>query len=396
MKISSDMDGHMRAAMSQPSLHSTLVSRLKTLKNMPGWSSRQKLVVFNVDDYGNVRVASRAAHEKLSKAGLTLDGRFDCFDTLETRADLEGLLEVLSSVRDCVGRTAVFTPYALPANPDFAALRQNPECYRYEMLPETFTRLETEDPQAYEGAWAFWREGIDKGLLEPEFHGREHLNLRLLEVKLKRRDADVMANIENDSMAGLRDDPALPGVGFTHAFGFTDKADIDQHKEILSDGLAQFANIFGRAAQSFTPPAQRLHPDLHGFMEAQGIGAIDKPFHTVRKFDRNKSRREVNFLGRKRGQHHVTLVRNVVFEPNLYSGTDEVARTLLQIEAAFRWGKPAMISSHRVNFCGHMDPSNRRAGLAALKRLLHAILERWPDVQFISARELAQRIEVNP
>lgn len=363
------------------------------VKSIPGWRSRQKLVIFNVDDYGNVRVASRLAYVSLVNAGLKLEGRFDRFDALETREDLAALLEVLDSVRDSTGHAAVFTPYALSANPDFAAMRQNLDMYCYEDLPSTLERLAAEDPSAYHGAWALWQEGIDKGFLRPQFHGREHLNLRLLKRKLAQRDQDLMANLENNSMAGLRDDPSLPGVGFTHAFGLADQVDTQQHKEILSDGLALFARVFGRRAQSFTPPAQRLHPDLDAFMETLGISAIDKPLYTVRRFDRNKTRREVNFLGRKRGQNHVTLVRNVVFEPNLHPGKDEVARALSQIEAAFRWGKPAMISSHRVNFCGHIDPSNRQAGLAALKRLLQAIVRRWPDVEFLGAGDLAQRIE---
>jgi hypothetical protein len=365
----------------------------ENVKSIPGWRSRQKLVVFNVDDYGNVRLASRQAARALEAAGVALRGRFDRLDTLETRADIDELLEVLDSVRDSTGRGAVFTPYVLSANPDFDALRQSPDQYRYEELPQTFLRLSAEDPQAYEGTWALWQEGIARGLLQPEFHGREHLNLRLLEHKLHRRDVDVMANIEANSMAGLQDDPAFPGLGFSHAFGIVEKADIILHKEILDDGLALFNHIFGRAAQTFTPPAQRLHPDLYGFMEEQGISAIDKPLHIVRQLDRGKTRREVNFLCRKRGQRHVTLVRNAVFEPNLRPGTDEVMRTVTQVAAAFRCGKPAMISSHRVNFCGHIDPENRRAGLAALKRLLEGIVQRWPDVEFIGAGELARRIE---
>lgn len=390
------MSNRSAAGGPAPSLRSRITNQVKSIKNLPGWRSRQRLVVFNVDDYGNVRLASKAAAGALELAGLRLEGRFDRLDTLETRADLEELFEVLDSVRDSSGRPAVFTPYALSANPDFQALRDSPERYVYEELPTTFERLSAEDPQAYEGAWTLWQEGMEKGLLQPEFHGREHLNLRLFETKLKRRDGDLMANIAVDSMAAISDDPALPEVGFTHAFGIADRADVEAHKQILADGLALFARVFGRPAQCFTPPAQRLHPALYGFMEALGIRAIDKPLHTVRRLDRGKTRREFNFLGRKRGQNHVTLVRNVVFEPNLYPGTDEVTRTLSQIEAAFRWGKPAMISSHRVNFCGHIDPANRRAGLSDLKRLLDAILRRWPEVEFLSARELADRIHAHP
>ena len=368
---------------------------LDNLKNLPGWRTRRKLVVFNVDDYGNIRLASRAAGERLGQAGVALTGRFDQLDTLETRADLEALFEVLDSVRDSTGRGAVFTPYTLSANPDFAALRADPDSWPAEALPDSFTRLAAEDPQAYDGTWAMWHEGIDRGLFQPEFHGREHLNLRLLMRKLARRDADVMANLQADSMAGLKADPDLPGVGFTHAFGLADRSDLAQHREIIADGIACFARIFGRPATCFTPPAQRLHPELKGFVAEHGIRAIDRPLHAVQQIDRGRTRRAFHVMGRKRGRDHVTLVRNVMFEPNLAPCRDEVARALGLIEAAFRWGKPAMISSHRVNFCGHIDPANRKAGLAALKRLLDAILRRWPDAEFLGAGELAQQIEAS-
>jgi hypothetical protein len=370
-----------------------LTLRLKALKNFPGWRTRRKLVVFNVDDYGNIRLASRAAGARLVQAGVALTGRFDQLDTLETRADLEALLEVLDSVRDSTGRAAVFTPYTLSANPDFVALRADPDNWQAEALPDSFARLAAEDPQAYEGAWSLWREGVDRGLLQPEFHGREHLNLRLLMRKLGRRDADVMANLQADSMVGLKNDPNLPGVGFTHAFGLADRSDLAQHREIIADGIARFTHIFGRQATCFTPPAQRLHPEVQSFVAAQGIRAIDCPMHAVQQIDRGRIRRSFHVMGRKRGQDHVTLVRNVMFEPNLAPGRDEVARALGLIEVAFRWGKPAMISSHRVNFCGHIDPVNRKAGLAALKRLLAAIIDRWPDAEFLGAGELAQQIQ---
>jgi hypothetical protein len=59
-----------------------------------------------------------------------------------------------------------------------------------------------------------------------------------------------------------------------------------------------------------------------------------------------------------------------------------------QIETAFFWNKPAIISSHRVNFCGHIDPKNREIGLSALKELLQKIVKKWPDVEFMSSVEL--------
>jgi len=369
---------------------------LDNLKNIPGWRTAEKLVAFSVDDYGNVRLDSKAAWERMAAAGLDLGGRFDRFDTLETRQDLEALFEVLASVTDASGRSAVFTPYGLCANPDFDAMLSGDPGYRYEPLPRTFERLTATQPQAYDGAWALWREGMRLGLLRPQFHGREHLNVELIERKRRAGDQALTINLDNRSMAGLGDEPSLPGVGYTHAFGLRDRSEIEQHREIIADGLKLFEQVFGFRSQTFTPPAQQLHPDLYPWVESQGVRAIDKPLHCVRRLDRERTVREFNALGRRRGQDHVSIVRNVVFEPTNDPAFDAVGLALNQVAAAFRWRKPAIISSHRVNFCGHIDPENRKLGLDALRRLLQGIVQRWPDVRFISADELVERIGPAP
>ncbi len=368
---------------------------LDNLKNIPGWRTSEKLVVFAVDDYGNVRLDSAMARDRMSEAGLDMSRRFDQYDALETRQDLEALFEVLSSVTDSRGRTAVFTPYTLCANPDFEALSAARQAYCYENLPQTFARLAETQPGAYDGAWALWQEGMRLGLLKPQFHGREHLNVELFERKLKAADHALRINIENRSMAALGDEPSMPGVSFTQAFGLWDRSEVHRHREIIEDGLKLFEKVFGFASSTFTPPAQQLHPDLYIFVESLGVEAIDKPLHCVRRLHKDKVAREFNVLGRKRGQDHITVVRNVVFEPTNDAAFDSVKLALDQVAAAFRWRHPAIISSHRVNYCGHIDPENRKRGLKALRQLLDGIVCRWPDVQFISADELVEKIRTS-
>jgi hypothetical protein len=365
---------------------------IDNLKNIPGWRTKEKLVVFAVDDYGNVRLDSASARARLSAAGLNLSNRFDQLDAVETREDLEALFEVLASVSDTQGRAAVFTPYALCANPDFETIRNGAQRYHYEPLPHTFERLAASQPAAYENAWALWQEGIRQGLFKPQFHGREHLNVELFERKLGAGDRGLEINLANRSLAALGGEPSMPGVGFTQAFGLWEKEEVSRHRDIMESGLSLFEEVFGFTSRTFTPPAQQLHPDLYPVVESLGVRAIDKPMRCVRKLDKDKTERELNVLGVRRSQNHVTLVRNVVFEPTNDPSFDSVKLALDQVAAAFRWHRPAIISSHRVNFCGHIDPENRKLGLSALKRLLDGIVQRWPDVQFISADELADRI----
>ena len=90
-----------------------------TAKNLIGWRTKRKIVVFSVDDYGNVRVASSLAREKMNQKGLKILNRFDAFDALETKEDLEVLYETLTSVKDKNRGHAIFTPFALPCNINF-------------------------------------------------------------------------------------------------------------------------------------------------------------------------------------------------------------------------------------------------------------------------------------
>lgn len=98
---------------------------LDNIKNIWGWKTSRKIVVISLDDYGNVRLASKSALANLENSNIPFTSRFDRLDTVETRIDLEKLFNVLTSVKDQHGKSAVFTPYVLPCNIDFEAMAEN-------------------------------------------------------------------------------------------------------------------------------------------------------------------------------------------------------------------------------------------------------------------------------
>ena len=150
------------------------------IKNIWGWKTNKKILVISVDDYGNVRLDSKSARKKMSEAGLKVRSRFDAFDTLETKEDLEILYDTLSSVKDKNGKYAVITAFTLPCNIDFEKMHNEKYTnFHYELLPATFKKLAAKNPDAYTGAWNLWQEGIEKNIIVPQFHGREHLNITL-------------------------------------------------------------------------------------------------------------------------------------------------------------------------------------------------------------------------
>ena len=369
-----------------------LASLFMNLKNTIGWKTNRKIVVFSVDDYGNVRVNSKEARAKMDEAGMKIYSRFDVLDTLETKQDLEQLYEVLSSVKDKNNRSAVFTPFALPCNIDFETMEaEDYKQFHFEMLPETYKKLAVQQPQAYEGAWDLWQLGIAKGYLKPQFHGREHLNMNIFNDKLRKRDPELLIALKNKSYTSISDDE-YPTMSSTAAFDFWDVKENETLAPMVEEGLQLFEKIYGYKSNYCTPPVYNIHQSLFKILKENGIRFID--LGLVRKEHQgfNQYRTSINYTGKTTKEGLSIMVRNVVFEPTEDRGIDWVDFTMKQIEIAFRWKRPAIISSHRVNFCGHIDPENRKKGLETLQRLLQEIVKKWPDVEFMAADEMAETL----
>jgi hypothetical protein len=201
--------------------------------------------------------------------GVKARNRFDRLDTLETRQDLEMLYEVLRSVRDQNGRHAVFTPFALPCNIHFEKVEAGGfREYHYELLPETFQKLSVRQPEAYDGAWEKLREGIDAGLMVPQFHGREHLNLKVFEEMLQKKEPQVITALKNRSYTGISDS-GYKTISQLAAFDFWKFEENERFHDIIRDGLNRFEQVYGYRSHHFTPPAGREHPVIHKVPERE-------------------------------------------------------------------------------------------------------------------------------
>jgi hypothetical protein len=361
------------------------------VKNLVGWSTKRKIIVFAVDDYGNIRMASRDARERLRMAGLPVDNnRFDKFDSLETADDLAALYDTLSSVKDTHDNPFVFTAYALPANIDFERMeKENYSEFRFELLPHTLNRL-----PGHEGTWRLWLEGIEKQMLVPQFHGREHVNLKVLMELLTERDPQLMACFRERSFGALTT-VRYPTIAYVSAFEFDKVEENRALATIALEGLELFHKVFGRTATNFNAPGAPAHQILEKTLARGGVKYIDAPFIKKEHQGGGKYTYRFNYLGKRNQYGQRYMVRNCVFEPLIDRNDDNVERCLAEIEAAFSFGKPAIVSSHRVNFCGHIDRSVRDHGLIALKKLLSKVKQRWPDVEAMSADKLGDLISAN-
>jgi hypothetical protein len=108
-------------------------------------------------------------------------------------------------------------------------------------------------------------------------------------------------------------------------------------------------------------------------------------------FGDNVYKKRYHYLGKRIQGNQIFITRNCSFEPS-YSGVDWIGSCLKEIEFAFSIKKPAIISTHRVNYIGVHDEKNRNNSLKELDSLLSSIIKKWPDAEFLSTPELGDLI----
>ena len=149
---------------------------LRKAENLDAHLSRH-VVVIESDDWGSIRMPSPKVLEELKSKGYRYADfiGYDLYDTLASNTDLEMLIEALSSVKDSEGHCAKLTMNCVVANPDFEKIRQSDFSeYHYEVFTETLKRYPHHDR-----SFSLWKEGMNAGVLHPQFHGREHLNAQM-------------------------------------------------------------------------------------------------------------------------------------------------------------------------------------------------------------------------
>ncbi|HDZ42121.1 MAG TPA: polysaccharide (de)acetylase [Bacteroidetes bacterium] len=351
------------------------------LKNIPGWRTSRKILVLECDDYGSTRMPSENAYERLSSAGLNIgSARYDRYETIETREDLEQMFEVLYEVRDQHNKPAVMTAVTSMTNPDFGKIRSSGfNAYFYEKFTDTLKRYYPES-----NVFEMWKQGMDAGIFVPELHGREHITVQLWMQKLREGDKDLLFAFD-EGFVSL----AVPGIhsiakGFRAEFYFDSEDQKPFLVNSIKDSVILFWEIFGFSPRVFVPSNGIFNPEFDRVVAGAGVRFLNVNHSMPYCVNRGDLKYRHFITGQKGPEGLTYYTRNCAFEPTeaSYNG---IGFTMKQVEAAFRWGKPAIISTHRGNFAGGIDDSNRKYGLGELRKLLKAIVKKWPDVEFLSS-----------
>jgi hypothetical protein len=373
--------------------YSAIKSRAdRILDNLKGWRTDRKILVIESDDWGSIRMPSKEVYEECLKAGYPVNRtEYERYDSILSQDDLELLFNLLSIFRDKNGNHPVVTANCVVTNPDFDRIRRdNFGNYYFELITETFNRY-----PKHQNNFKIWKEGIKNKILFPQFHAREHLNVSLFMEALKNRDSDALFGFENRMPGCISKNDEIKGNSYIEATRYNSTEDKKYKLDIFLEGLDLFEKLFGYRSETIIPPNYTWSPDYDEAVQAKGVIAFQGTRKMTEPLLNGGNREHIYFLGGKNNFHQVYLVRNAFFEPtSMYKLKikDPVGRCLSDISIAFRMHKPAIICSHRINYCGFIDESNRNKTLMMLQRLFKTALKKWPDIEFMNSGQLVKVI----
>ena len=364
-----------------------LKSKLKgNISNVKGWKSKRKILVIESDDWGSIRMPSKEAYMNFVRQGFGVENSlYNRFDSLASTEDLQLMFETLTAFKDINNNSLKITANTVVANPDFDKIRSN-DFQKY--IYEPFTKTLKKYPK-HSKVFELWKQGINDDIFIPQFHAREHLNVNLWMEALQSGDKTIRYTFDQKTTYSGKSD-----YSFMDAFDFEKESELESLKMILADGLQLFENIFGFKSKSFIAPCYIWHPELEKVLKDNGVAYIqgmrEQLVPTEKHFEYDKISHK---LGDKNNIDQIYLRRNVTFEPSSMEGMDWVNYAFAQIETAFSWGKPAIITSHRVNYIGYLDEKNRDRSLKLLRELITKVQKKWPEVEFMSSDELGDIIK---
>jgi hypothetical protein len=361
------------------------------LTNMPGWKTDRKIIVIESDDWGSIRMPSREVYLTCLKAGYAVDKNpYEKYDSLLSQTDLELLFELLTRFRDKNDNCPIITANCVVANPNFDKIHNDRfEQYHYELITDTFQNY-----SKHSGNFDLWQQGIQKKIFFPQYHAREHVNVSHFMDSLKNSDPDVHFGFNNRMVGTIPRGPLANGNNYVDVLSYTSIEDKTDKLGIFLEGLDLFEGLFGFRSESVIPPNYTWSPDFNGALQEKGV----KIFQGLRKFREpmvdGESKFHTTYLGMKNDFDQAYLVRNAWFEPSLFTLgiKNPVDRCLSDISIAFKMRKPAIITSHRLNYAGFIEERNRDRTLKMLDTLFRAALKKWPDIEFMTSSQLGRVI----
>lgn len=345
---------------------------------------RLKAVVLESDDWGlcawvpDDRAHRALAHQPAFRtdAGLRY-GR----STLETAGDVHELTEVLLGWRGGDGFPPVWQANTIVANPDYEAL--HPPLFEVDALPLVHAP-EFPARWARPGLWDAVRKAEAGGVWWAELHGLHHLPETAWLTALRRGQDDARRAHEQQS-------PISTAVEASGEYDATEPRALRGAN--LRQAVQAFRVLFGRAPTSFCPPDYRFDDWLEHEAASLGLttlqGKAEQAGHALPPL----RRRWLGIRFPHREGTRFYLPPRIAFEPEGKAsapGRRGLETAHRAAREAWSHGRPAVISTHRMNYA-HLDAAWSQASRAALSALLQRLCA--DGAVFVTDHELRQLAE---
>lgn len=361
----------------------------KNLINVPGKRLDKKYLVLESDDWGTIRTPGRETFDKLvARKLVSQNDPFSRYDCLESEADASALFDVLSAHKDINSHPAVITANTVVCNPDFNKIKESGYTqYFYEPFTETFKKY-----PGHDNAFSTLLQGITNGIYMPQFHAREHLNVQMWLNLLKNSNKDFLYAFGLECFSIDYKDTSNRRNNIMAAYDYDTQEGLEFIKKSIAEGLKIFDDIFNIKSVSAIAPCYVWDNAIENTFRQHGVSYLQgSRFQQVPVANSSKFKRVFHYNGQVNNHRQTYFLRNALFEPSVNPNTDWVSKCLESIAIAFKWKKPAIVGTHRLNYIGSVFPENRDKNLKLLEQLLTAIRKHWPDVEFISTAALAEK-----
>lgn len=359
--------------------------------NLRGPRLGRKIVVFESDDWGNIRMPNKAMQDELVAKGFPFEKRhYERVDSIAREDDLEALFSLLNRFQDRNGRHPVITAMTVMANPDFVKIRESDFTkYAYRCLKDVLQDYS----RGANSLLGLWQEGIKEKVFFPQFHGREHINVCQWMRDLRTKDNDNRLAFDLGIPGFFERSCPDRGNIYAKALKVYEPEDIEFIKRSIEEGLDLFESTFWYQSKSFMAPSYTWNDEVELSLRKKGVEFIQTVYYQNCPTLGGRNEVRHHYFGQKNKIGQYYLLRNCSFEPSQQHYSSEVVESCLkEIATAFLMGKPATISVHRLNFIGAIHKENRDKSLNLLESLLSKIMEKWPDVEFMTSVDLGRLI----
>ena len=360
------------------------------LINYKGWSTKRKIVVFESDDWGAIRLPDITKIEEYRKRYPQTNNPYLKYDSLASEDDLNVLFSLISDCKDNFGNHPKLTFNTVVANPDFKKIKESGfKQYYYEPFTETLKRFSN-----HSQSFNLWKNAIDEKLMYPQFHGREHVNVPLWLEELRNGNQELLDAFDLGTWSVPENKSSI--INLQASLDWIDERPKEYQEGYINEGLSLFEEIFGFKSITMIPNNFILGEQLHEVLKNNGIKVIQGMKYQKLPFgeDNNQKRRIIGrFIGSENEQQIKYFVRNGQYEPTqMPANYDNVDGCLKEISNAFFWNKPAIINTHRLNYVGVYDQKTKDENIKNFRVLVKSIIKKWPNVEFMDSAELANLV----